>query len=112
MKFSTKLVYFFPRKGILIKIFILKDLDGMLRDRWWKILLTEEHRAKICMDMICEFLHLRPDYSTDKCHMSVNDYTLKQFQSRVGKKIPYNPRDKKAEKEKRERLLALEREDG
>jgi len=83
----------------------------MLRDRWWKILLTEEHRAKICMDMICEFLHLWPDYSTNKHHMSVNDYTLKQFQSWVGKKIPYNPRDKKAEKARREMFLSLERED-
>lgn len=43
--------------------------------------------------------------------MSVNDYTLKQFQSWVGKKIPYNPRDKKAEKARREMFLSLERED-
>jgi hypothetical protein len=44
--------------------------------------------------------------------MCVKDYTLQQFQSRIGKKIPYNPRNKKLEKEKRERLLALENEDG
>lgn len=84
----------------------------MLKDRWWKILLTEEHRAKICMDMICEFLHLRPDNCTNKHNMCVSDYSLQQFQSWVWKKIPYNPRNKKLEKERRERLLALENEDG
>jgi hypothetical protein len=64
------------------------------------------------MDMICEFLHLWPDNCTNKTNMCVKDYTLQQFQSRIGKKIPYNPRNKKLEKEKRERLLALENEDG
>lgn len=73
----------------------------MLRDKWWKIILTEEHRAKICMDMICEFLHLWPDYCTEKTNMSVKDYTLQQFQSWVWKKIPYNPRNKSDEKRKR-----------
>lgn len=73
-------------------------------------MLTEEHRAKICLDFICEFLHLRPDYSTDKEHMSVDDYTLRQFQAWVGKKIPYNPRDKKMEKLKREQKLLQSKE--
>lgn len=81
----------------------------MLRNRWWKILLTEEHRAKICLDFICEFLHLRPDNCVNKNNMSVKDYSLQQFQSWVGKKIPYNPRNKKDEQ--RKRLLDQEDED-
>lgn len=84
----------------------------MIKDRGWKILLTEEHRAKICLDMICEFLHLRPDNSVNKNNMCVTDYNLKQFQSWVWKKIPYNPRNKKDEKMRRERFLALENENG
>ena len=81
----------------------------MLSNRWWKILLTEEHRAKICLDFICEFLHLRPDNCVNKNNMCVKDYSLQQFQSWVGKKIPYNPRNKKDEQ--RRRLLDLEDED-
>lgn len=84
----------------------------MLRNQGCKVKLTEEHRAKICMDMICEFLHLWPDYCTDKPNMSVNDYTLKQFQSRIGKKIPYNPRNKKLEKLRREQRLLQAKEEG
>lgn len=83
----------------------------MLRDQWCKVRLTEEHRAKICLDLICEFLHLWPDYSTEKVNMCVNDYTLRQFQARVGKKIPYNPRDKKLEKIRREQRLLEANED-
>jgi hypothetical protein len=47
----------------------------------------------------------------NKEHMCVNDYTLKQFQSWVGKKIPYNPRDKKLEKLRREQRLLEEMEE-
>ena len=78
----------------------------MLRDKGWKILLTDEHRAKICLDMICEFLHLWPDDVVNKTNMSVRDYSLEQFQWWIGKKIPYNPRCKADEIRKKERLLA------
>lgn len=62
----------------------------MRPDEWLKVIVTEEHRAKICMDLICEFLHQRPDYSMWKANMSVKDYTLEQFQWWVGKKIKYS----------------------
>ncbi len=62
----------------------------MLPDEWLKIVVTEEHRAKICMDMICEFLHQRPDYSMNKPNMNVKDYSLEQFQWRVWKRIKYS----------------------
>jgi hypothetical protein len=42
--------------------------------------------------------------------MCVKDYSLQQFQSWVGKKIPYNPRNKKDEQKKR--LLDQQDEDG
>lgn len=42
--------------------------------------------------------------------MSVDDYTLRQFQAWVGKKIPYNPRDKKMEKLRREQKLLQSKE--
>jgi hypothetical protein len=50
-----------------------------------KITITEQHRAKICLDMICKFLNLiKTDlYNPEKTNMSVNDYTLKQFQQRI-----------------------------
>ena len=47
----------------------------------------EEYRAKICLQMICEFLRQRPDNSMGKTNMSVKDYTLEQFQRWIGKKI-------------------------
>ena len=65
----------------------------MLRDP--KIKLTKEHRAKICLDMICEFMHIYPEEafeSSDKSNFCTNDYTLLQFQKRIGKFIPYNPK--------------------
>lgn len=72
----------------------------MRPDEWPQILLTEEHRAKICLDFICEFLHQRPDDIMWKPNMSVKDYSLEQFQRRVGRKIPHNthPRNKKLER--------------
>lgn len=65
----------------------------MLRDP--KIKLTKEHRAKICLDMICEFMHIYPEEefeNPDKTNFSTWDYTLLQFQKRIGKFIPYNPK--------------------
>ena len=47
----------------------------------------EEYRAKICLQMICEFLRQRPDNSMGKTNMSVKDYSLEQFQRWIGKKI-------------------------
>lgn len=72
----------------------------MRPDEWPQILLTEEHRAKICLDFICEFLRQRPDDIMWKPNMSVKDYSLEQFQRRVWRKIPHNthPRNKKLEK--------------
>jgi len=63
----------------------------MLRDP--KIKLTKEHRAKICLDMICEFMHIYPEEefnNPSKTNFSTSDYTLLQFQKRIGKFIPYN----------------------
>ena len=65
----------------------------MLRDP--KIKLTKEHRAKICLDMICEFMHIYPEEAfenSDKTNFCTNDYTLLQFQKRIWKFIPYNPK--------------------
>lgn len=75
----------------------------MRPDEWPQIILTEEHRAKICLDFICEFLNQRPDdvfMNMDKPNMSVKDYSLEQFQRRIWKKIPHNthPRNKKLER--------------
>lgn len=75
----------------------------MLPDEWLKIIVTEEHRAKICMDMICEFLHQRPDYSMNKPNMNVKDYSLEQFQRRVWKRIKYS--EKSEDKKKRNNRL-------
>lgn len=83
----------------------------MLKDQWWWIRLTEEHRAKICLDMICEFMHLWPDDSVNKPNMCVRDYTLEQFQWWIGKKIPYNPRCKVDEIRKKELILAEQMRD-
>lgn len=65
----------------------------MLRDP--KIKLTKEHRAKICLDMICEFMHVYPEEAFEgswKSNFCTSDYTLLQFQKRIGKFIPYNPK--------------------
>lgn len=75
----------------------------MRPDEWPKILITEEHKAKICLDFICEFLRQRPDYSMGKPNMSVKDYSLEQFQYRIWKKIPYNRRNKTLENKLKER---------
>jgi hypothetical protein len=56
----------------------------MLRDP--KIKLTKEHRAKICLDMICEFMHIYPEEefnNPSKTNFSTSDYTLLQFQKRI-----------------------------
>jgi hypothetical protein len=60
------------------------------------IVITEDHRAKITLDMICQFMRLiRDDLpSTEKPNLTTEDYTLKQFQWWVGKKIDYNHKDK------------------
>ena len=77
----------------------------MRPDEGPEIILTEEHRAKICLDMICKFLNQRPDDSMGKPNMCVKDYSLEQFQRWIWKKIYFNrhPRDKKLEKKLRER---------
>lgn len=62
----------------------------MLPNEWLKIVVNEEHRAKICMDLICEFLHQRPDDSMWKPNMNVKDYSLEQFQWWIWKKIKYS----------------------
>jgi len=76
----------------------------MKKDEWPQIVITEEHRAKICLDLICEFLRQWPDDSMGKPNMCVKDYSLEQFQRRVWKKIYHNhhPRNKKLEKKLRE----------
>lgn len=62
----------------------------MRPDEWLQIVVTREHRAKICMDMICEFLHQRPDDSMWKPNMNVKDYWLEQFQWWVWNQIKYS----------------------
>lgn len=78
----------------------------MLPNEWLKIVVTKEHRAKICMDLICEFLHQRPDNSMGKPNMNVKDYSLEQFQWRVGKQIKFSAssEDKKKRNAKLERI--------
>jgi len=58
---------------------------------WPKIIITEEHKAKICLEMICKFMNLWEDELEipDKPNMCVKDYSLEQFQWWVGKKIQW-----------------------
>lgn len=79
----------------------------MLPDQWFKVVITQEHRAKICMDMICEFLHQRPDHTMWKPNFTVKDYSLEQFQSRVWKKIKYS--EKSEDKLRRNERLKREK---
>lgn len=45
------------------------------------IVLTKQHRAKICEDMILEFMNLvkELDICYDKPNFTIKDYTLEQF---------------------------------
>ena len=57
---------------------------------WPEIILSESHKYKIGMDLICEFLHQWPDDvfdMMDKANWSVKDYGLEQFQWWLGRKI-------------------------
>lgn len=56
---------------------------------WPEVVLTKEHRANICLDMICEFLSLwKEDLDCPwKPNMSVKDYKLEQFQRWIWKQI-------------------------
>lgn len=57
---------------------------------WPTVIITEEHRYKIGLDLICEFLHQRPDNEFEfmwKANRCVKDYTLEQFQRRIGRKL-------------------------
>ena len=69
---------------------LVYNSKSMRPDEWLTIVITKEHRAKICMDLICEFLHQRPDDSMWKPNMCVKDYSLEQFQWRVWNKIKYS----------------------
>lgn len=46
-----------------------------------EIILTKQHRAKICEDMIVEFMNLckELDMCYDKPNFTLKDYTLEQF---------------------------------
>ena len=66
----------------------------MIKPSWIVIKLTQEHKAKICLDMICEFLQLTEEELTyEKPNYNVEDYCLKQFQWWVGKMIPTDKDD-------------------
>lgn len=59
-------------------------------ERWPTELITKEHRYKIWLDLICEFLHQRDDdafIGGEKANFSVKDYWLEQFQRRLGRKL-------------------------
>jgi hypothetical protein len=52
-----------------------------------EIVLTKQHRAKICEDMIVEFMNLiqELDISYSKPNFTIKDYTLEQFFKRNAK---------------------------
>ena len=54
-----------------------------------EVIITEEHKYKIWLDLICEFLHQWDDdvFTMEKPNRSVKDYGLEQFQWRLGKKL-------------------------
>lgn len=57
---------------------------------WPTIIIDDNHRYKIGLDLICEFLHQLPDdvfTRMDKPNMTVEDYGLEQFQRWIGRKI-------------------------
>ena len=57
---------------------------------WPEIIISESHKYKIWLDLICEFLHQLPDDAftrMDKPNMTVKDYGLEQFQRWIGRKL-------------------------
>lgn len=60
------------------------------RKNWPEIILSESHRYKIGLDLICEFLHQRPDDAFEtmwKANWSVKDYGLEQFQWWISRRL-------------------------
>ena len=60
------------------------------RAKWPEIILSESHKYKIGLDLICEFLHQWDDDAfmmMNKANWSVKDYWLEQFQWWIGRKI-------------------------
>lgn len=66
-----------------------------------EIVLTKQHRAKICEDMIVEFMNLveELDISYKKPNFTIKDYTLEQFFKRNAKMM-----DKKFKRNKKKVL--------
>ena len=65
----------------------------------WKngpnVILSDSHKYKIWLDLICEFLHQLPDdvfVNMDKPNFNVKDYSLEQFQWWIWRKIDENER--------------------
>lgn len=56
---------------------------------WPKVIITEEHKAKICLDYICEFMSLVKEEldCPEKPNLTTKDYTLKQFQCWIWRKL-------------------------
>lgn len=62
----------------------------MRADQWPRVLLTDEHRAKIVLWYICDYLREQQWawYDMEEWGRNIREIGLLEFQQRVGAKVP------------------------